>query len=193
MSQIEIKEFLAYIVELFNIKSGSKITAMDITNEMNNLNDPFAFVQYAKSNMQNKKYDFKSGLQKFNAMIYDFKEELKNSVCCDSEDKAKELVNKCRRAVLALLDKAPKGFSLYSYSQKANYSTFPKYFDKKEIEILDAIGGCKRWMNEYDENQFLEDIILKINKNRINHYCSNLLSKPINADKLLLENIKNGK
>lgn len=192
MSQnITPQDFLAYIVEQFNIKSGSKITAMDIKHEMSLLPNPIDFVYYAKQNMDDAKYDFKNGLQKFNAMIKDFKEEIKKSVCSDTEDKAKELVNKCRVAIHNLHDKAPKGFSLYDYSQKASYATFPNYFTKQEIQILDAVGGCKRWMNEYDESLFLENIISIINQNRINHYCGNLIAKKPNTDALALGNLKN--
>lgn len=81
------------------------------------------------------------------------------------EDYCKKLVTKCRTISTTAYENKPKGYNFYKFTQIAKYDLFINgetkecAFNKKEIQLLDRVGGCYRWLNDYDSNDFLKDLI----------------------------------
>lgn len=75
------------------------------------------------------------------------------------EFEVRALVDRCRKVVRAIDERAPKGFNTISFSHNASWENFPNTFTDEEKYLLDAVGGCKRWILEHYENSFFEDLL----------------------------------
>lgn len=69
---IQPKDFSNFIVETFNIKSGSMLTVMNISKKIESLSDPLEFIQYAEQTVSCQKLQFLTGYQKFLKVFNDY-------------------------------------------------------------------------------------------------------------------------
>lgn len=83
-------------------------------------------------------------------------EQLKNT---GLESEMKRLVDKCRRIANYAYDSKPKGLNFTDFAHRATFANFPNAFSSDEMELLNKVGGCKRWLIDYDEHNFLVELI----------------------------------
>ena len=82
----------------------------------------------------------------------------------------KRLIEKCRNLAIYAFNSLPSNLTYGAFVSSAKYSMFVNpetnecIFNDKEIQLLDDVGGCKRWLIDYDENKLLEDMIKSVNK-----------------------------
>lgn len=178
---------LDYVLTKLNIKADSDLIIGDIVKDLSTIKNLNEFRIYIKENQRNPEFNFTTGDQRFDSMFKKYNDMKKESICFDTEEKARSLVDKCRKAIRSLQEAAPDGFNLYEYSRKASFNTFPNYFKENEIKLLRRVGGCIRWMWDYDTDKFLQDLIRETNENRISFYNKNQIAHTSN---LSLEDLR---
>ena len=181
-----------YLCEVLNIKTDNTLIVLDMVEDLKTIKDLAEFKNYIKSRVANLNDDYRylTGYQKFIKLVDNFngekEDQLKLTVLDGVEEKVNKLINKCRLAYNTLDDKMPRG---YPY-EKVSYENIPNYFDKAEVNLLEQIGGFKRWFtNEgYEENEFKQDLIKTVKGARMNFYKkdSNLIK---NKDKEVIKRI----
>lgn len=184
-------DILKYVASMLNINTDENpLVVEDIIEELTKLQNLEGFRKFMKNNLNNKEYEFKTGFQKFIIMINDFKKlenkESENQI----EEYCKKLVSKCNAISSIAYENKPKGCSYDTFVEKATFSVFRQgnglAFNTKEIELLEKVGGCKRWLVDYDDNKFLQDLIKGVYELR----KDNVLRLTKNEDKIMLEKLK---
>lgn len=150
--------FVASIMDLLRIDQNNPINIATVTSLTNCLpNKEFVnFMTYmAKSNN-----DYKKPIEVVASSVLSFQKLREYQLINNGlEAEIKELVDKCRIISDYAYDNKPKGFNFNHFAAAATWNNFPKQFTLGEVEILDRVGGCKRWLLEYQENKFYEDLL----------------------------------
>lgn len=190
--EMQDKELVNYLLATLNIKENVYVVD-DIYEELESINDLNTFKSYCKAQSVKEEYQYLTGFQKFLKIAHSFKEEkedqLKLVVLDGVEEKVNKLINKCRMAYNAIDEKMPEG---YPY-EKVSYENIPNYFEKSEINLLEQVGGFKRWFLNmgYDEHQFKKDLIKAVEEARMRFYSKdNLLENKEESKMITLQDIK---
>jgi len=123
------------------------------------------FTKLLKNIIASKKFDFLSKLEDAITRT-STPTELENNIV---ESYCKELVRKCANISMTAYDNKPKGYNFAKFTELAKYEYFINAntghcaFNPKEIKLLDSVGGCYRWLNHYDDYDFLADLINRVN------------------------------
>ncbi len=136
---IQPKDFSNFIVETFNIKSGSMLTVMNISKKIESLSDPLEFIQYAEQTVSCQKLQFLTGYQKFLKVFNDYiKSKLQLNPKAEGQiaefsDKLTKRLTDITIQIHYLLQVNGHPFSCY-------VNTFEKNLNNKQIEVCKDIG-----------------------------------------------------
>lgn len=141
---MNIEDLLEYLCDLLNIKTENDLVIDDILQELEQLEDGKAFINFVKTNMNHNDYKYLTGFQKFIAMAKKFKGN--NTVITDKEHDsivkfADTLYTKLTDLFLYIQNES------YTRSQIDNidwkHTKCPDgndYFTDKEIIVVDELG-----------------------------------------------------
>ncbi|WP_108062679.1 hypothetical protein [Poseidonibacter lekithochrous] len=150
--------FVSSVMELIRIDTANPMNLGTVEKLTNCIpqNEFLNFIAF----LSKKNNDYKKPIEVVGQGVKEFEylraEQLKNS---GLESDVKKLVDRCRAVVMCLYDRAPKGFTLALFAQKATWDNFGKTFTDEQMKELDGVGGCKRWILEHDENSFFVDLV----------------------------------
>lgn len=195
MNNLEMKDFVNFIIELFNIKSGTRITIMDITNEMMKLSNPLEFVNFAKQNIDSPKYNYQTGYQKFTLVKRDFDDMQINKIDSNTTEQLNIFINTTFQQVTRVMDEV--SWTLESKGKTIDEvdasKTFIPHFVPKQLEILSEIGDWKELLRlcKYAKQSLefkITSIVFRKALIKINPNIA--IKKPKNHDKLMIENLR---
>lgn len=171
-----------YIANLFGINVENDYVKLDIKEVIDSFNfDDFR--RFAKEKINSHELEFKNPMQKLQSVAHSFKIRHTEDKSDVIESYCKGLIEKCRNTAIIAYNSLPENLSYYEFVNKAKYSMFlnsennQSLFNDKEIKLLDAVGGCRRWLNDYDDNKLLEDMIKNVYKFKRENE-NNLISAP---------------
>lgn len=171
-----------YIANLFGINLENDYIKLDVKEIIDSFNFD-EFRRYAKEKINSKELEFKNPMQKLQSVANSFKIKHTESNNDTVELYCKKLIDKCRNLAIYAFNSLPDNLTYGGFVSGAKYSMFVNpetndcIFSEKEKLLLDDVGGCKRWLIDYDENKLLEDMIKSVNKfKRLKE--NNLISAP---------------
>ena len=185
------KDFLEYICEVLNINSTNSMIILDIREGLKEVQDLIGFRLFIKGCITNlnDEYRYLTGYQKFIKLVDSFnkenKEKLENIVLDGMEQKVNDLIHKCRLIVRKLELDRPNNYPI----EKLSYKNIPNYFENSEINLLETVGGFKRWFRDYDENDFKEDLLKQVRKLRLQFHTKQIGTKQ-DTKSITLQDIK---
>ena len=169
------KQIIDYVCEVLNINTSNTLIILDMIEDLKEVKDLAEFKKVLKDRVGNlnDEYKYLSGYQKFAKIVRDFKKQDSNIADDKIVNYCKKLVDKCRHSSCSAYDAKPHGYNFNDFIDTAKFESFKSnsepVFNEKEIELLESVGGCKRWLKDYDENKFLEDLIESVYKLRKNN------------------------
>lgn len=136
--------------------------------------------------------DYKKPIEVIAKAVKEFEElrinQLKNS---GLEAEIFKLVDKCRYVSNIAYDRKPKGMNFTGFALRADFTNFPNAFTKEEQNLLERVGGCKRWLISHDDNSFFEDLLEEKTKTLVNYQSSKALSYENENSTILKLHVKN--
>ena len=175
---MNLENLLKIIASNYNLQA-YLITTAKVMIEQSHIQD---YENLFHNILKSDKFDFLSKLQDAIDSTQEANNLLKNDFN-QIEVYCKGLIEKCRNTAIIAYNSLPENLSYYEFVNKAKYSMFlnsennQSLFNDKEIKLLDAVGGCKRWLNDYDDNKLLEDMIKNVYKFKRENE-NNLISAP---------------
>ena len=139
---INVKDLVSFMIELLNIKSGTKLTLADMSQDLSTLKNLVAFKDYIKANLKNRKYEYLTGYQKFIEMFNDYKKR----EILPLEEKQSDNVAKF---IKELFSRATDVMEVVSYkiqTEQVNFENFTTYeinFTDKQMKVRNEIGNKK--------------------------------------------------
>ena len=148
----KITDFISYICQKLNIATDNAFILEDIGKSLSQLN-VIEFRAFLNENYNKEKYNFKTGIQKFDMLIEDFKKPLVESSNETIEKYCTKLINKLAEVKLSIYHQAETkaGFNMQEFLQKVTYDNFivnkSPYFDEKEQTLINKVGGLPYSLN----------------------------------------------
>ena len=148
----KITDFISYICQKLNIATDNAFILEDIGKSLSQLN-VIEFRAFLNENYNKEKYNFKTGIQKFDMLIEDFKKPLVESSNETIEKYCTKLINKLSEVNLSIYHQAETkaGFNMQEFLQKVTYDNFivnkSPYFDEKEQTLINKVGGLPYSLN----------------------------------------------
>lgn len=135
-------EIIEYLVDLLNIKASSRITILDMEDELKTIADFNDYRVYCKSNFNHINLDFMNGFQKFTRLTDMYRAKVVRE---SSPDRVQKAINFC----MALSEKV-KGVTYAVEEDGLDFQNFKQpggdksYFTDYEQKELEKIGGLHR-------------------------------------------------
>ena len=187
----KITDFISYICQKLNIATDNAFILEDIGKSLSQLN-VIEFRAFLNENYNKEKYNFKTGIQKFDMLIEDFKKPLVESSNETIEKYCTKLINKLAEVKLSIYHHAETkaGFNMEEFLQKVTYDNFivnkSPYFNEKEQTLINEVGGLPYSLNACN------DFVYKM---KLEKECRNLKNMNKNElehkDKIVIKRLSN--
>ena len=190
---MKAEQIIDYLCEVLNINSSNTLIMLDMLEDLKEVQNLAEFRKYIKSRVANlnDEYRYLTGYQKFIKLVDNFNKENKNKLTSEVlegvELKVNDLIAKCRNIGRIILRDRPNNIPV----EKLSYAIIPNYFEVSEVNLLESVGGFHRWLADYDENDFKEELILEVEKARLRfHSKQKAIGTKQDATMITLQDIK---
>ena len=188
----KITDFISYICQKLNIATDNAFILEDIGKSLSQLN-VIEFRAFLNENYNKEKYNFKTGIQKFDMLIEDFKKPLVESSNETIEKYCTKLINKLSEVNLSIYHQAETkaGFNMQEFLQKVTYDNFivnkSPYFNEKEQTLINRVGGLPYSLNACN------DFVYKMKLEKECRNLKNMNEKQLeHKDKTVLKKLEIG-
>jgi hypothetical protein len=151
-------QLLHYITTIFNIKADNVLVVDEIIEDLSSIVNADGFKEFIKKQVTKEENRHLSGYQKFLKILDDFKKEKGNKEKDQIEIYCKRLIEKCRLVCIYAWENKPDGKKetdfireIAPYMKKDGKSLF----NKKDIQLLNEVGGVEVWSDQYASDSFL--------------------------------------
>lgn len=188
----EVKQYIGLISDLLNIKINNEVTYIDITNSILKISNPVEFLEYARKNFNNEKYQYQTGYQKFNSILNDFSSHKSYEVPYMLKASIGSYTDKLFSRLTTILDEIIYQKEAHTHKVVKFEETLKKNLDDVQYELVTQVAEEKellhlaRYAREELRNKILNIVHLKT---MLKHYGSPAIEKPMNENVNILSEL----
>lgn len=143
MNNITINDFVKYLSQILNIDLSDKLTALDMLEDLKEIQDLGEFRIFIKSSFNYERFKFLTGYQKFLALKNEFIKNNKPKLDEVSQEKANSFAYKLYKKTINVFDEVnfliQEGNDIRSKTI-SNYIGLSFMDQPKEIQVLELVG-----------------------------------------------------